>query len=57
MGGRGQAPVTGTREAVRTLNPGYFALVMASGMVSTAMYHQHAPDCRRHCCGSPWRPT
>lgn len=31
---------TGTREAVRTLNPGYFALVMASGMVSTAMYHQ-----------------
>lgn len=43
MGGRGQAPVTGTREAVRTLNPGYFALVMASGMVSTAMYHQHAP--------------
>lgn len=36
------APVTGTREAVRTLNPGYFALVMASGMVSTAMYHQRS---------------
>jgi len=33
---------TGTREAVRTLNPGYFALVMASGMVSMAMYHQNA---------------
>lgn len=32
----------GTREAVRTLNPGYFALVMASGMVSTAMHHQNA---------------
>lgn len=32
----------GTREAVRTLNPGYFALVMASGMVSMAMYHQGA---------------
>ncbi len=35
-------PATGTREAIRTLNPGYFALVMASGMVSTAMYHQNA---------------
>jgi hypothetical protein len=35
-------PASGTREAVRTLNPGYFALVMASGMVSMAMYHQHA---------------
>lgn len=41
----GTVPVvqtTGTREAVRTLNPGYFALVMASGMVSTAMHHQNA---------------
>ncbi|WP_409429468.1 tellurite resistance/C4-dicarboxylate transporter family protein [Mycobacterium sp. SMC-11] len=42
MGTRAGAavPATGTREAIRTLNPGYFALVMASGMVSTAMYHQ-----------------
>lgn len=32
--------VAGVREAVRTLNPGYFALVMASGIVSIAMYHQ-----------------
>lgn len=29
-------------EAVRTLNPGYFALVMASGIVSIAMHHQQA---------------
>ena len=36
-------PTTGTREAVRTLNPGYFALVMATGMVSTAMHHQNSP--------------
>ena len=35
-------PATGTREAIRTLNPGYFALVMASGMVSIAMYHQNS---------------
>src|SRR5487761_1953785 len=27
----------GVREAVRTLNPGYFALVMATGIVSIAM--------------------
>jgi tellurite resistance protein TehA-like permease len=33
---------TGIREAVRTLNPGYFALVMATGILSMAMYHQHA---------------
>jgi tellurite resistance protein TehA-like permease len=30
------------REAVRTLNPGYFALVMATGIVSTAMHLHHA---------------
>lgn len=30
------------REAVRTLNPGYFALVMATGILSIAMFHQHA---------------
>ncbi|GJF10714.1 tellurite resistance protein permease [Mycolicibacterium cyprinidarum] len=30
-----------TREAVRTLNPGYFALVMATGIVSVAMRHHH----------------
>jgi tellurite resistance protein TehA-like permease len=30
------------RDAVRTLNPGYFALVMATGILSIAMYHQHA---------------
>lgn len=35
-------PTYGTREAIRTLNPGYFALVMASGMVSMAMYHQNS---------------
>ncbi|HEU4361091.1 MAG TPA: tellurite resistance/C4-dicarboxylate transporter family protein [Mycobacterium sp.] len=27
---------------MRTLNPGYFALVMATGIISTAMYHQQA---------------
>ncbi len=27
---------------MRTLNPGYFALVMASGIISAAMYHQRA---------------
>jgi tellurite resistance protein TehA-like permease len=32
----------GVRDAVRTLNPGYFALVMATGILSIAMYHQHA---------------
>ncbi|MEO6792357.1 MAG: tellurite resistance/C4-dicarboxylate transporter family protein [Mycobacterium sp.] len=42
MGATTTVPATGAREAVRTLNPGYFALVMASGMVSMAMYHQHA---------------
>jgi tellurite resistance protein TehA-like permease len=30
------------REAVRTLNPGYFALVMATGIVSLAMQNHHA---------------
>jgi tellurite resistance protein TehA-like permease len=30
-------PGVGRREAVRTLNPGYFALVMATGIVSIAM--------------------
>ena len=30
------------REAVQTLNPGYFALVMATGIVSIAMQNQHA---------------
>lgn len=29
-------------DAVATLNPGYFALVMATGILSTAMYHQRA---------------
>jgi tellurite resistance protein TehA-like permease len=29
------------REAVRTLNPGYFALVMATGIVSIAMLNHH----------------
>ena len=33
---------TAVREAVRTLNPGYFALVMASGIISAAMHHKHA---------------
>lgn len=42
MGSVTTVQANGTREAVRTLNPGYFALVMASGMVSTAMYHQDA---------------
>ena len=42
MGVTTTVPVTGLREAVRTLNPGYFALAMASGMVSMAMHHQHA---------------
>lgn len=32
----------GVREAVRTVNPGYFALVMATGIVSTAMHQQRA---------------
>jgi tellurite resistance protein TehA-like permease len=30
------------RDAVRTLNPGYFALVMATGIVSIAMENHHA---------------
>lgn len=34
--------VDGIREAVRTLNPGYFALAMATGILSMAMYHQRA---------------
>lgn len=33
---------TGLREAVRSLNPGYFALVMASGIISSAMYQEGA---------------
>ncbi len=33
---------SGVRDAVQTLNPGYFALVMATGILSLAMYHQHA---------------
>ena len=49
------------REAVRTLNPGYFALVMATGIVSVALqsHHQHllalrhAAVARRHrVCGA-----
>ena len=31
-----------SREAVRALNPGYFALVMATGIVSVAMQNHHA---------------
>lgn len=34
--------LSGVREAVRTLNPGYFALVMATGIVSVSMHHHHA---------------
>jgi tellurite resistance protein TehA-like permease len=30
-------PVAGWREAIRTLTPGYFALIMATGIVSTGM--------------------
>ena len=30
------------RDAVRTLNPGYFAMVMATGIVSIAMLNHHA---------------
>jgi tellurite resistance protein TehA-like permease len=37
------APVANRREAVRTLNPGYFALVMATGIVSVAM-DNHGQD-------------
>lgn len=36
-------PVAGWREVVRTLNPGYFALVMATGIVSVAM-DEHGQD-------------
>jgi tellurite resistance protein TehA-like permease len=32
----------GVGQAVRTLNPGYFALTMATGIVSIAMENQHA---------------
>jgi hypothetical protein len=39
-GDQREGRLTGAREAVRTLNPGYFALVMATGIVSIAM----------HCC-------
>jgi hypothetical protein len=30
------------REAIRTLSPGYFALVMATAIVSIAMRNHHA---------------
>ena len=33
---------TRVRDAVRTLNPGYFAMVMATGIVSIAMLNHHA---------------
>lgn len=33
---------TGIREAIRTLHPGYFALVMATGIVSVAMHNHRA---------------
>jgi tellurite resistance protein TehA-like permease len=36
------AESTGIRHPVRTLNPGYFALVMATGIVSIAMYHHRS---------------
>jgi tellurite resistance protein TehA-like permease len=39
---QGVARSTGIREAVRTLNPGYFALVMATGIVSVGMHQHHA---------------
>ncbi|MGE2725062.1 tellurite resistance/C4-dicarboxylate transporter family protein [Mycolicibacterium pulveris] len=35
-------PESGVREAVRTLHPGYFALVMATGIVSIAMQYKGA---------------
>jgi tellurite resistance protein TehA-like permease len=35
-------PTTGVRAAVRTLHPGYFALVMATGIVSISMHQHHA---------------
>jgi tellurite resistance protein TehA-like permease len=42
----GQAPAASDngriRETIRTLNPGYFALVMATGIVSIAMANHHA---------------
>ena len=37
VGGRGSA----FRDGVRTLTPGYFALVMATGIVSIAMLNHH----------------
>jgi tellurite resistance protein TehA-like permease len=37
-----EGPRTGAREGVRTLHPGYFALVMASGIVSIAMHSHRA---------------
>ncbi|MCV7260768.1 tellurite resistance/C4-dicarboxylate transporter family protein [Mycobacterium shimoidei] len=36
------AGTTGVHEAVRTLHPGYFALVMATGIVSIAMHNHGA---------------
>jgi tellurite resistance protein TehA-like permease len=35
-------PLAGVREGVRTLHPGYFALVMATGIVSVAMHVHRA---------------
>ncbi|RAV11604.1 tellurite resistance protein permease [Mycolicibacterium sp. GF69] len=39
---RDGGPHTGVRDGVRTLHPGYFALVMASGIVSIAMHSHRA---------------
>jgi tellurite resistance protein TehA-like permease len=36
---RSAEAVTGVREAIRTLHPGYFALVMATGIMSVAMHN------------------
>lgn len=41
MTGLDSAPAQAIRESVRTLNPGYFALVMGTGIVSVAMHNQH----------------
>lgn len=43
MNSRPGGPRTAVREAVRTLSPGYFALVMATGIVSIGL-HEHGWD-------------
>ena len=43
MGGGRDEVASAIREAVSTLNPGYFALVMGTGIISVAMHNANLP--------------